>query len=125
MAIESSSSGKKIIYALLKRTFYGVLIRALFFWRYLVMKLKYWGFQKNHYDLYTMNKVIDGSLCAVCWHVDDLKISHVKSTVVDDILRLLEEYNGKVSLLTNTQGNINDYLGMVLYFINKGQTGAC
>ena len=87
------------------------------------MKLKYWGFQKNHYDLCTTNKVIDGSLCAVCWHVDDLKISHVKSTVVDEILRLLEEYNGKVSLLTNTQGNINDYLGMVLYFINKGKLG--
>ncbi|KAL7537307.1 hypothetical protein ACHAXR_007723, partial [Thalassiosira sp. AJA248-18] len=41
------------------------------------------------------NKMINGSQCTIVWHVDDLKISHVDSTVIDDIIASLKEEYGQ------------------------------
>ena len=68
-----------------------------------------------------MEHIVDGNYCTVCWHVDDLKISHVDSTVVDNILQHLEEYYVKVTQMTNTQVKVHNYMGMVLDFIKKGK----
>ena len=54
------------------------------------------------------------------WHVDELKISHKKSSVVDSIIRSLKEEYGKVGELTVRRGNIHDYLGMKLDFLDAG-----
>ena len=70
---------------------YRVMISSLLFWRDLVRKLKYWGFQTNPYDPCVMNKVVNGKYWTVCWHMDDLKISHVDSTVVNNILPRLRD----------------------------------
>ena len=53
--------------------------------------------------------------------MDDLKIYHMESTVVDDILQCLEEHYVKVPPLTTIQGKIHNYLGMVLDFSMKGK----
>jgi hypothetical protein len=29
--------------------------------------------------------MIDGKQCTIVWHVDDLKLSHVKQSVLDDL----------------------------------------
>ena len=52
--------GKKIVYTVMRRTLYRVMISSLLFWRYLVRKLKSWGFQTNPYDPCVMNKVVNG-----------------------------------------------------------------
>ena len=65
--------------------------------------------------------MINSKQCTIGWHVDDLKISHVDSEVVDDILNKLDERYVKESLMVTTRGNIYDYLGMTLDYNIDGK----
>ena len=62
--------------------------------------LGYWGFEPNPYASYVMNKMLDRKKCTIFWHMDDLKISHVSSKVVDGLLSQLTENYRKVSELS-------------------------
>ena len=53
--------------------------------------------------------------------MDDLKISRVDSTVVENIIQCLEEQYGKVAPLTNTRGKVHEDLMVVLYLSMKGK----
>jgi hypothetical protein len=53
--------------------------------------------------------------------VDDLKISHVDSKVVDGIISQLEEEFGKEGPLSIHRGNVHDYHGMCLDFSCPGK----
>ena len=68
-----------------------------------------------------VNKTINGKQCTILWHVDDLKISHVDSKVVDSVLEKLGEIYGKDDLLVTTRGKVHEYLGMTLDFSSKGE----
>jgi hypothetical protein len=57
----------------------------------------------------------------VVWHVDDLKISYVETTVVDNFIELLTSVFGKASPLSISRGKVHDYLGLTLDFNNSGQ----
>ena len=50
-----------------------------------------------------------------------MKISHVDSKVVDDIINMLEQEFGKEAPLTFRQGKSHDYLGMTLNFSLSGK----
>ena len=49
------------------------------------------GFKLNNYDKYVANKMIEGKQCTIVWHVDDNKISHVNSQVVDQVIVEIEK----------------------------------
>jgi hypothetical protein len=55
------------------------------------------------------------------YHFDNLKISHVESTVVSNTIRKLEEVFGQEAPLTITRGKYHEYLGMYLDFSKKGK----
>ena len=55
------------------------------------------------------------------WHVDDLKISHAETRVVDDFIRDLEMEFGKEAPLSKSRGKVHDYLGMILDFSVPGE----
>ena len=60
-------------------------------------------FTKNPYDPCVWNKIIDRKQCTICFHVDDCKISHVKSSVNNYIIAwLCQEYE---SIFTFTDGS--------------------
>ena len=65
--------------------------------------------------------MINGKQCTIGWHVDDLKISHVASEGVDDILSKLDERYGKKAHMLTTRGKIHDYLGMMLEYNINGK----
>jgi len=52
-------------------------------------------------------------------HVDDLKISHMKDEVIENVISTLSERNGKEAPLVLTRGH--DYLRMTLDFSMKGK----
>ena len=95
--------GKPVVYVKLKKALYGTLQAALLFWEnlsgYLVEEL---GFIKNPYDGCVVNKAIDGKQCTIIWHVDDLKLSHVKQAVLEGIIKRLNEKYGKETPLPST-----------------------
>ena len=112
---------KQVIYVRLLKTLYGTLKAALLFWENLSDTLQEWGFKINPYDWCVVNKMINGKQCTIGWHVDDLKISHVDSEVVDDILNKLDERYGKEALMVTTRVKIHDYFGMTLDYNIDGK----
>jgi hypothetical protein len=45
----------------------------------------------NPHDPCVANKMIDGKQMTICWHVDDLKASHVNPKVVDRMIKRLRQ----------------------------------
>ena len=78
--------------------------------------LKAPGFVTNPYDWRVANKQMSGKQCTIIWHVDDLKISHVDSKVIDGIIESLNDEYGKVGEMMVRRGKVHDYLGMTLDF---------
>jgi len=60
----------------------------MLFWKDLNHTLTCWRFEVNPIDWCVANKTIEGKLCTVLWHVDDIKISHVNKDVVSSVLDL-------------------------------------
>jgi Reverse transcriptase (RNA-dependent DNA polymerase) len=111
---------EKVLYLELLKALYGTLRAARLFWDKLSGKLQEWGFEANPYDSCVVNKMINGHQCTVAWHVDDLKISHLDSTVVDHIIDLMDEEFGKETPLTKSRGKVHEYLGMKFDFQDNG-----
>jgi hypothetical protein len=65
--------------------------------------------------------MINDKQCIILFGMDDLKISHVDSKMVDDDITMLEREIEKEALLTVTRGKVHEYLGMRLDFSNPGK----
>ena len=112
--VHQNKFGKKKLYVRLLKALYGCIQSALLWWKLLTDTLEKDGFKVNPYDTCTANKTMsDGTQCTICWYVDDLKISHVREEVVDDVINKIEERFGK---MTVTKGDRHTYLGMDIYF---------
>ena len=114
-------NGKAVLYVELLKALYGTLRAALLFWRKLSGFLVEAGFKINPYDWCVANKTINGKQCTILWHVDDLKISHVDTGVVDGVLATINNEFGKETPITVTRGKVHDYLGMTLDFTKPGK----
>ena len=66
------------------------------------------------------NKQINGSQCTITWHVDDLKISHVKENCVKQVITWMKKEFGQQAELTIQYSPVVDYLGMILDFSTPG-----
>ena len=78
---ELSAFGVELLKALC-----GTLRAARLFWEKLSGLLVEWGFVINPYDSCVANKMVNGKQLTVVWHVDDLKISHVDTSVTDHFI---------------------------------------
>jgi hypothetical protein len=114
-------NGTKVIYVELLKALYGTLRAARLFWEKLSQKLESWDFKKNPYDPCVANKMVNGKQLTVAWHVDDLKVSHVDKSVVDDFIQKMESEFGKETPINKARGCVHDYLGMVMDYSVKGQ----
>jgi hypothetical protein len=112
---------QKVLYVELLKALYGTLRAARLFWEKLSGKLLEEGYVANPYDPCVVNKMINGKQCTIGWWVDDLKISHVDSKVVDHVIDMLDEEFGKETPMNKSRGKVHDYLGMILDFSEPGQ----
>ena len=55
------------------------------------------GFVLNPYDKCVANKMVNGKQCTVLWYVDDVKVSHVDRSVVENDITNLEQEFGNVN----------------------------
>jgi hypothetical protein len=98
----------------LLKALYGCMKSALLWYNLFTTALKNLGFELNPpYNLCVANKTINGTQCTICWYVDDLKISHMKRSVVESIIRAIEDRYGK---MTVTHGKKHTYIGMDIEF---------
>jgi hypothetical protein len=115
-------NGKPVIYVRLRKALYGTLQASLLFWKDLTGHLTKWGYVANPYDECVMNKEVNGTQCTVLWHVDDIKMSHVEGSVLEELVDKLEEvYGSKEAPVTVTRGKIHEYLGMTLDYSDDGK----
>ena len=113
----TQENGKRILYVQLNKALYGCVQSALLWYDLYSTTLTDMGFEINPYDQCVANADIEGSQCTICWYVDDNKISHKKSTVVDDVIAKIESKFGKMS---QTRGKEHDFLGMNINY-KKGK----
>ena len=80
------------------------------------------GFIVNPYDPCMANKMVDSAQLTVVWHVDDMKISHVKKKCVDKMIKWSKSmYEDKVGKVKQSRGKVHDYLGMEMHFLIWGR----
>ncbi len=65
---------------------YGTMVASLLYYKKFVKSLKLNGFRLNPYDPCMANKQVKRERLTVCLHVDDCKISHLISKVVDETI---------------------------------------
>jgi hypothetical protein len=116
-----STIREAFIYCKLTVAMYGTLKAALLFWIKLSKSLITMGFEINPYDWCIANMNIEGSQCTIVWHVDDLKISHKKPSVVSQVIATLRKEYEVIGAISKKQGKVHDYLGMTLDFSTPGK----
>ena len=84
--VTPNAKGKPVLSVQLEKAVYRMMKSALLFSQKLVADLTSIGFMINPYDLCVANKIINGKLLTVCWHVDELFLGHKDSMVVYDFL---------------------------------------
>jgi hypothetical protein len=118
----SEENGKQVLYVELQKALYGTLQAALLFWENLTEFLtNELGFEVNPYDSCVVNKVIDGKQCTILWHVDDLKLSHVKQEVLETIANKINKKYGQQTPIVIHRGKVHDYLGMTIDYSEEGK----
>ena len=118
----SEEKGEKVMYVELLKALYGTLRAARLFWEKLRGKLVTdWGFVPNRYDSCVVNKMVDGKQLTVAWHVDDLKVSHVAESALDEFIAMMGKEFGTSVPLSVSRGPVQEYLGMTMDFSEEGR----
>ena len=99
-----------MLYVRLSKALYGMLRAALLFYKILRSDLENMGFKINPYDPCVANKMVNGHQITICWHVDDLKVSHRDDNAVTALAEKLAEIYGPNT--TVSCGKLHEYLGM-------------
>jgi hypothetical protein len=109
--VSADRKGAKTLLVECMNAIYGTMIAGLLYYRKFAESLKCKKFINNPYDPCVWNKVIKGKQCTICFHVDDCKISHVISKVIDDMIAWLgQEYE---SIFTDGSGKMKVARGKV------------
>ena len=74
-----------------------MLFSAMLFYCKLTKALLSYSFELNPYDPSVANKMVNGEPLTICWHVDDLKSSHIDPTVNDKFLHWIKDTFGQLS----------------------------
>jgi hypothetical protein len=117
--ISVDAKGSAILYIKMQKAIYGLLRIALLFYKKLVSNLESTGFKVNPFDPCVANATVNGTQMTICWHMDDLKVSHVDQKEVTKFGEWLSKTYG-VSVATH-RGKVHDYLGMIFDFSEKGK----
>ncbi len=102
--------GRSVLYLRLQKALYGMMKRALLFYRKLVSELQEMGFEMNPYDPCVANKMVNGIQMTIRWHVEDFMISHLSQDEIMKIVQGIKDIYGEI--LAKTVGTVHDYLGM-------------
>jgi hypothetical protein len=124
--VTTNKSGQKVLIVECLNAVYGTMVAALLYYKKFVKSLTKQGFKLNPYDGCVANKIVNGKQITVCFHVDDCKISHKSTKVVDATIEWLraeyesifEDGSGAMKI---HRGKVHKYLGMSLDFSHKGQ----
>jgi hypothetical protein len=119
-----NNKGEKQILVECLNALYCTMMASLLYYEKFTTRLDKAGFKMNPYDPCVWNQNIRGKQCEICFHVDNCKISHKSTKVLDRIIKWLrqdfekvfEDGSGKLKV---HQGKVHEYLSMTLDFSTK------
>jgi hypothetical protein len=115
--ISVDRNGMATLYIKMQKAIYGLLRSAILFYKKLIANLESIGFELNPYDPCVANKEVNETQMTMCWHVDDLKVSHVDPRENTRFGDWLSETYGV--MVVAHQGAVHNYLGMIFDFSVK------
>jgi hypothetical protein len=107
----------KVLYMRCNKAIYGCVVSGMLWYELFSQTLEKNGFTINPYDFCVANAIIDGTQCTIVWYVDVTKISHIKPSVITNVISMLESHFGKMSV---SRGAQHEFLGMHLDFLGDG-----
>ena len=99
-----------LLYVLIQKELYSLLLITLLLYINMAKDHEFYGFQLNLHGTCVANKVSNKKLIVV-WHSDDLKVSHVDISDINNIAKYLSTIS--VGTMVH-RGKVHDYFGMVL-----------
>ena len=114
-------NGRKVIYVVVLKAIYGMLIASLLWYKKFKKDLEKEGFVFNPYDPCVANRNVNKAQHTIVFHVDDLKSSHIDKKVNDKFEKWLQGKYGGYKAVTAHRGKKFDYLGMILDYSEKGK----
>jgi hypothetical protein len=124
--VSKDNKGSKALMVQCQNALYGTMVTSLLYYRKFIKSLTDIGFVINPYDPCIANKMIEGEQMTICFHVDNCKLIHRKTKVMDSMIEYLrQEYesifeDGSGSM-TVRRGKIHKYLVMTLDYTVRGQ----
>ena len=102
------------------------MVVSLLYYRKFVKSLTDIEFDLNLYDPCVANKMIEGEQMTICFHVDDCKLSHRKTKVMDRMIKYLRQeyesiFEDGSGAMTVSRGKVHKYLGMTLDYTVRGR----
>ena len=84
--VTTNKKGKKRLLVQCMNALYGSMIASVLFYKKLVTSLNGNRFELNLYDPCVANKMVEDKILTICFHVDNCKISHESTPVVDNTI---------------------------------------
>jgi len=103
-----------VLYVEVKKAIYKLLESALLFYKKLRKDVEDIGFKVNPYDPCVANMQVFDKQLTITWHIDDMKVSHQYSNVVDLFVDWVKYKYEDISKVKVSRGKIHDYLGVQL-----------
>jgi hypothetical protein len=118
--------GSKHLLVQCQNALYDTMVASLLYYRKFVKSLTDIDFVINPYYPCVTNKMSEGDQMTICFHVDDGKLSHRKTKVMDSMIEYLRQeyesiFKDGSGAMTVSRGKIHKYLGMTLDYIVHGQ----
>lgn len=100
-----------------------MLIASLLYYKKFLNNVKGIGFWQNNYDPCVANRTVRGKQHTICWHVDNIKLSHVEPKVNDEFHEWLQTKYGEdnIGKVKSIQGTKHDYLAIVFDYSTPGK----
>ncbi len=87
--VSTNKAGQKVLLVQCLDAVYGTIVAALLYYTKFVKSIMKQGYKINPYDRCVANKVVKGKQITICFHVNNCKISHESSAVIDDTIAWL------------------------------------
>jgi hypothetical protein len=119
--VSTNKSGLKVLIVECLNTIYGMMVASFLHYKTFLKSLTTHGFKLNPYDGCDPNKNVKEKQITICFHVDNCKISHEYSKVVDEMIKWLQAkyesiFEDGSGVMKVHRGKIQKYLGMSLDF---------
>ena len=100
----------KVLNVQVLKAIYGMLISSTLFYKKFRKDLEDIGFIINPYDPCVANCIINGKQHTICWHIDDMKSSHIDPKVNDKFHYWLEDEYGDPNIGNSKSQEENDMI---------------